>query len=100
MATTTHYELEEDLELQEPKKYTVLLLNDNYSTVDFVVEILIQIFKKNSQEAIDITMHIHDKGEGVCGVYTYEIAHTKVAQVQSAARKAGFPLKAILKEEQ
>ena len=100
MATKIEYGTDTEIELEVPKKYKVILLNDNYSTVDFVVEILIQIFKKNSQEAIDITMHIHDKGEGVCGVYTYEIAHTKVAQVQSAARKAGFPLKAILKEEQ
>ena len=58
-----------------------------------------QIFKKNLEEATIITMNIHEKGRGVCGIYTYEIAHTKVAEVRANARKAEFPLKAILEEE-
>ncbi len=99
MATKIEYGTDTDIELQEPKKYKVILLNDNYSTVDFVIQVLIQIFKKNLEEATTITMNIHENGRGVCGIYTYEIAQTKVAQVRANARKAEFPLKAILEEE-
>ncbi len=99
MATRIEYGTDTDLEIQEPKKYKVILLNDNYSTVEFVIQILMQIFKKNLDEATSITMNIHDNGKGVCGVYTYEIAETKVAQVKNNARKAQFPLKAIMEEE-
>jgi ATP-dependent Clp protease adaptor protein ClpS len=99
LATKIEYGTDTDIELQEPKKYKVILLNDNYSTVDFVIQVLIQIFKKNLEEATTITMNIHENGRGVCGIYTYEIAQTKVAQVRANARKAEFPLKAILEEE-
>ncbi len=99
LATKIEYGTDTDIELQEPKKYKVILLNDNYSTVEFVIQILMQIFKKNLEEATTITMNIHENGRGVCGVYTYEIAQTKVAQVRNNARKAEFPLKAILEEE-
>ena len=99
MATKIEYEIDTDIELQEPKKYKVILLNDNYSTVEFVIQILMQIFKKNLDEATAITMNIHENGRGVCGIYTYEIAQTKVAQVRANARKAEFPLKAIVEEE-
>lgn len=99
MATKIEYGTDTDIELQEPKKYKVILLNDNYSTVEFVIQILMQIFKKNLDEATAITMNIHENGRGVCGIYTYEIAQTKVAQVRANARKAEFPLKAILEEE-
>lgn len=99
MATKIEYGTDTELEIQEPKKYKVILLNDNYSTVEFVIQILMQIFKKNLDEATSITMNIHDNGKGVCGIYTYEIAQTKVAQVKVNARKAEFPLKAIMEEE-
>lgn len=99
MATKLHYEIDEEIELQVPKKYKVILLNDNYSTVEFVIQVLMQIFKKNLEEATAITMNIHENGRGVCGIYTYEIAQTKVAQVRANARKAEFPLKAIVEEE-
>ena len=99
MATKLHYEIDEEIELQVPKKYKVILLNDNYSTVDFVIQVLMQIFKKNLEEATAITMNIHENGRGICGIYTYEIAQTKVAQVRANARKAEFPLKAIVEEE-
>jgi len=99
LATRLEYEIDTDIELQVPKKYKVILLNDNYSTVEFVIQVLMQIFKKNLEEATVITMNIHENGKGVCGVYTYEIAQTKVAQVRANARKAELPLKAILEEE-
>ena len=99
MATNIQYDLENDLELQEPKKYKVILLNDNYSTMDFVIEILTKIFRKTVDEATQIMLEVHEKGQGICGIYSYEIAQTKVAQVDINAKKAQFPLKAILEEE-
>ena len=87
------------LDLQEPKLYKVYLLNDDYTTMDFVVEVLKEIFHKSEEEAVQIMLHIHNKGKGLCGVYTYEIAETKVDQVHRMARANGFPLKAIMEEE-
>jgi len=92
-------EQEFDIELQEPKKYKVILLNDNYTTMEFVVNILKTIFKKSETEAQQIMLNIHYNGKEVCGIYPYEIAYTKVKQVEFYARKAEFPLKAIMEEE-
>ena len=99
MATNTHHELDEQLELQEPKKYKVLLLNDDYSTMEFVIEVLTKIFRKSQDEAAAIMLSVHENKKAVCGVYTHEIAQTKVAQVKANARKAQYPLKAIMEEE-
>lgn len=93
------YQLEDELDLEEPKKYKVLLLNDDFSTMDFVIEILTKVFRKTLSEAEAIMLSVHNNGEGVCGVYTKEIALTKVLQVKTMARKAGFPLKAIAQED-
>jgi len=93
------YGLDEEIELEEPKKYKVLLLNDDYSTMDFVIDILIKIFRKSEIEAEQIMLNIHNNGKAICGIYTYEIAATKVAQVKANARKAQYPLKAIMEEE-
>jgi len=93
------YDLENELELEEPKKYKVLLLNDDFSTMDFVIEILTKIFRKSLDEAEVIMLNIHNNGKEICGTYTKEIAFTKVSQVKSMARKAKFPLKAIAEEE-
>ena len=92
------YDLDNELEFKEPKKYNVLLLNDDYSTMDFVIEVLTKIFRKSMQEAEIIMLNIHNNGKEICGTYTKEIAFTKVAQVKSMARKANFPLKAIAQE--
>lgn len=99
MANEFEIEINEDLKLEEPKKYKVLLLNDNYSTMDFVIDILVKVFKKSVDEATVIMLNIHNNGKEVCGVYTHEIAATKVAQVRNLARQKGFPLKAIMEEE-
>jgi len=93
------YELDDELDLEEPKKYQVLLLNDDFSTMDFVIEILTKIFRKSLQESETIMLSIHNNGQAVCGIYTKEIAYTKIGRVKTMARKAGFPLKAIAKEE-
>jgi len=86
------------LDLAEPTQYKVLLHNDDYTTMEFVVEILMDIFHKSLVEAEQIMFNIHRVGKAVCGIYTYDIAQTKVYQVKQLARKSGFPLLATLEE--
>ena len=99
MANEFEIELANDLEVEEPKNYKVYLLNDDYSTMDFVVDVLVKVFRKSTEEAAQIMLNIHNNGKEVCGVYTHEIAVTKVAQVKTMARAQGFPLKALMEEE-
>ena len=99
MAQEFEFELEEQIEIEEPKKYKVLLLNDDYSTMDFVIEVLSKVFRKTEKESTNIMLNIHNNGKDVCGVYTHEISATKLAQVQTMAKNQGFPLKAIMEEE-
>ena len=99
MSNEIEIELNEDLEVEEPKKYNVFLLNDDYSTMDFVIDVLVKVFRKTINEAEAIMLSVHNNGKGLCGVYTFERATTKVAQVKSLARDKGFPLKAIMEEE-
>ena len=84
---------------KEPEVYKVLLLNDDYTTMDFVVEILESIFNKPPAEAFRIMMQVHTQGRGLCGMYPFEIAETKVAAVEDRARDNGFPLKAVVEKE-
>ena len=86
------------LNLAEPVRYKVLLHNDDYTTMEFVVEILMGIFHKSLVEAEQIMFNIHRVGKAVCGTYTYDIAQTKVYQVKQLAKKSGFPLLATLEE--
>ena len=83
-------------ELDEPPMYKVLLYNDDYTTMDFVVRILEDIFHKSSSEATRIMLNVHYNGFGICGYYTGEIAETKVRAVHMSAKEAGFPLKASI----
>jgi ATP-dependent Clp protease adaptor protein ClpS len=80
-------------EEQEPPMYQVLLHNDDYTTMNFVVELLTTVFGKSIQEATQIMLNIHRSGIGVCGIYTFEVAETKVETVHHLARERGFPLK-------
>jgi ATP-dependent Clp protease adaptor protein ClpS len=82
-----------DEKIKEPSMYRVLLHNDDYTTMDFVVEVLIFIFHKTHEEATQIMLNVHEKGVGVCGIYTFEIAETKVETVQRLAQENEFPLK-------
>ena len=86
-------------ETRLPRLYRVLLHNDDYTTMEFVVEVLEGIFGKSPAEAYRIMMHVHRNGIGVAGLYPYEIAETKVALVHERARSSGFPLRASLEEE-
>lgn len=80
-------------EVKEPSRYMVLMHNDNKTHMDFVVNVLISIFNKSPDTAEKIMWNIHNNGIGECGIYTSEIAETKVRQVHARARDAGFPLK-------
>jgi ATP-dependent Clp protease adaptor protein ClpS len=92
--------LSETLEdIQEPSMYKVLIHNDDYTTMEFVVEVLIVVFNKRAEEATRIMLNVHRNGIGVCGVYTYEVAETKVDSVTKLAQEKGFPLKCTMEEE-
>lgn len=84
---------------QKPAMYKVLLLNDDYTPMEFVVDVLERFFGKASEEAVRIMLHVHQKGVGVCGIYTYEIAETKVTQVVDYARKNQHPLQCTLEKD-
>lgn len=79
--------------VKKPKMYRVILFNDDYTTMDFVIEILISIFNKPAAEATRVMLDVHKKGSGVCGVYTYDVAVTKVSQVHRQAQLNEFPLR-------
>ena len=81
-----------------PKLYRVVLLNDDYTTMEFVVAVLEDVFQKGPSEAFRLMMQIHTQGRAVCGVYTYEVAETKAARVRELAQRDGFPLQALLEE--
>lgn len=85
--------------LQKPPLYKVLLHNDDFTTMDFVVYVLVQVFHKAEEEAIQIMLAVHHQGVGVAGVFTYEIAEAKVNQVHNLARAHEYPLLCTLEEE-
>lgn len=80
---------------QEPELWKVVLLNDDYTTMEFVVNVLETVFEKSPAEAFQIMMNVHTNGRGIAGVYPWEVAETKVETVNGLAREAGFPLKAV-----
>jgi ATP-dependent Clp protease adaptor protein ClpS len=86
-------------QLKKPELFKVLLLNDDYTTMDFVVEILESVFNKGPAEAYRIMMMVHTQGKGLCGLYPFEVAETKVATVVERARANGFPLRAAMEPE-
>ncbi len=80
----------------EPPKYAVMLHNDDYTTMEFVIEILTNDFSKPNEEAVSVMLKIHNDGKAIAGIYSYDIAESKVAKVTEKARKSGFPLKLSL----
>ena len=98
-------ELEEDVrsetgkEVKEPPLYKVMLLNDDYTTMDFVVEVLRFVFHKSVTDATFIMLNVHHNGFGLCGIYPFEVAETKVNTVKALAREKGFPLKCTMERE-
>ncbi len=84
---------------KKPSMYKVLMLNDDYTPMEFVVNVLEQYFGKSQEEAVRIMLHVHQRGVGVCGVYTYEVAETKVNQVMDLARQHQHPLQCTIEKE-
>jgi ATP-dependent Clp protease adaptor protein ClpS len=84
---------------KKPSMYKVLLLNDDYTPMEFVVHILQRFFRMNVEQATEVMLHVHQRGVGVCGVFTYEVAETKVNQVLSFARQHEHPLQCTLEKE-
>lgn len=91
--------VEKDVKVERPSLYKVLLLNDDFTPMDFVVEVLESVFKQDHTSATKIMLDVHKKGKGVCGVYPYEIAETKVAIVANMAKEAGFPLQCTMEKD-
>jgi ATP-dependent Clp protease adaptor protein ClpS len=89
----------EQQETREPSLYRVILLNDDYTTMEFVIQILETVFHKSPEEATQIMLNVHKKGAGTCGVYTREIAETKVVTVHEMAARKKFPLKCTMEQE-
>ena len=85
--------------LKKPPLYKVLLHNDNYTTVDFVILVLMEVFNHSEIDAITITYKVHNQGVGIAGVYTYEIAETKIAKVTRLAREFEYPLLCTMEED-
>ena len=92
-------ELDLALELEEPQMFKVLLHNDDYTSMDFVVDVLMGIFHKTHAQAEQIMLQIHEKGKAICGVYSFEIAQTKAQQVKQKAKQNEFPLLATIEED-
>ena len=85
--------------VKKPSMYKVLMLNDDYTPMEFVVHVLEKFFSKTTEEATRIMLHVHQRGVGVCGVFTFEVAETKVNQVMDLARKNQHPLQCTLEKE-
>ena len=96
---TPEQEFQVEEETKEPPQYKVILLNDDYTTFEFVISILKVVFNKPEPEAIQITFDVHKRGYGICGIYSREIAETKVMMVEQLSESAGYPLKCVMEEE-
>ena len=85
--------------LKKPSLYKVIMLNDDYTPMEFVIHVLQMYFRKSQEEATKIMLHVHQRGIGICGIYTREVAETKVKQVMAVARKSQHPLRLQLEKE-
>mgnify|MGYP000241741717 CR=1 FL=1 len=86
------------VELKYPSRYQVVIINDDYTPMDFVIKLLIEVFNKDINQAKDITVQIHEKGKGIAGTYNMEVAEQKVSEVTLISRHHGHPLKSIMEE--
>lgn len=86
-------------QVAEPPLYKVLLINDDYTTMEFVVEVLMTVFHKSPERATQIMLSVHRSGSGVCGVFPRDVAETKVETVHTLARRHGFPLRCTMEKE-
>ncbi len=97
--TENHVVTRVEDQIREPSMYKVLLLNDDYTSMEFVVEILINVFHKSIEDATAVMLKVHRLGVGLCGVYTQDVAETKIEQVHAMAREKDFPLRCIMERE-
>jgi ATP-dependent Clp protease adaptor protein ClpS len=99
--STTDIQLEEKVKVttQEPKNWKVIFLNDDSTPMNFVVQVLVEIFRHTEESAEDVTMQVHETGSGIAGVYSFEIAEAKAVESTNLARTNGFPLQIKLEEE-
>jgi len=95
----TDVAVEQEHKLAQPRMFRVLLHNDDYTTMEFVVAVLIQVFQMDQEKAVQVMLHVHERGVGIAGVYSFEIAETKVEQVTRLAREQEFPLLCTLEPE-
>jgi ATP-dependent Clp protease adaptor protein ClpS len=96
----TQTQAETERQLKRPQLYKVLFHNDNYTTRDFVVAVLREVFHKSESDAVTIMLHVHNSGIGVAGVYTYDVARTKIQIVEGLAREHEFPLRLTMEPEE
>lgn len=87
------------VEVPLPKMSKVIMLNDDYTAMEFVVMILCEVFRKNQSEAESIMLKIHNEGSGICGIYPYDIAHTKAKIARIKSKEAGYPLRIVVEDE-
>ncbi|URZ16260.1 ATP-dependent Clp protease adaptor ClpS [Clostridium felsineum] len=98
MSLKTSFEENMKLKIKKPKMYKVILHNDDYTTMEFVIEVLIDVFNKVPANAVKITFDVHKHGIGIAGIYPYDIALTKINEVEKLASKNGYPLKLTMGE--
>lgn len=98
MSTKLTEDTKEDVKTKEPAKYAVILYNDDYTTTDFVISLLLTVFRKNASEAKDITYRVHLTGHGTAGIYPFEIAAEKLAEAQLLAEQNQQPLRLSMEE--
>ncbi len=101
MSVNTDVQIDEKIKqkIEEPKRWKVVLLNDDHTPIDFVISLLIEVFKHTQETAKEITMEIHNNGSGIAGVYSFEIAEIKAVEATTLARTNGFPLQIKMEEE-
>ncbi len=95
---TTGVAVQSRVRAKKPSLYKVIMLNDDYTPMEFVIMVLERFFNKNQEQATQIMLHVHQKGVGVCGVFTYEVAETKVTQVMDMAKEHQHPLQCTLEK--
>ena len=98
METNIVTKQKDEVKIKKPKNYKVVMYNDDYTTMEFVINILVNVFKRNLVEAEKIMIDVHKRGKGVAGMYSYDIAITKVSTAMSMAKKEGFPFKLTVEE--
>ena len=99
--TSTDIKIDEKIKIkaQEPKRWKVIFLNDDTTPIDFVISVLIEVFKHSNDTAKDVTLQVHETGSGIAGIYSFEIAEVKAVESTQLARSNGFPLQIKMEEE-